>query len=88
MDRYRISDALPPQDQRILLQAQTGGQASFVRVTLYLDDEPLATFDQPPYQLWWPLQSGVHRVHAVGETSDGQTISSEPILFNVVDSTS
>jgi len=88
MDRYRLSAALPPQNQRILIQAQPGGQASFARVTLYLDDEPLATFEQPPYQLWWPLQPGVHRVHAVGETSDGQAVSSQPILFTVVDSTS
>ncbi len=88
MDRYRLSAALPPQDQRILVKARPGGQASFARVTLYLDDEPLVTFVQPPYQLWWPLQPGPHRVHAVGETPDGQTVSSEPIVFIVVDSTS
>ena len=88
MDRYRLSTALPLQDQRILVKARPGGQATFAKVTLYLDDEPLATFGQPPYQLWWPLQPGQHRVHAVGETPDGQTVSSDPIVFIVVGSAS
>jgi membrane carboxypeptidase/penicillin-binding protein PbpC len=83
-DRYRLSSALPVEDQRILVKARPSGGTSFVRVGLYVDDQPLAVFDDPPYQLWWPLQIGEHRIYAVGEQSDGSEIVSEKIIVIVV----
>ena len=79
MDRYRISGALPVEDQRIMIEARPGGQGSFVQVSIYVDDEPLESFARPPYRLWWQLQPGEHRIHAVGDTADGNETVSEVI---------
>ncbi len=83
-DRYRLSSALPPEDQRIMIEARPGGQASFARVTLYVDDQPLGSFVEPPYRLWWPLQRGEHQIYAVGQTSAGTEVISEAITLTVV----
>jgi membrane carboxypeptidase/penicillin-binding protein PbpC len=83
-DRYRLSPALPPKDQRIMIEARPGGQASFDQVTLYVDDEPLGSFTQPPYRLWWPLLPGEHQIYAVGQTSAGKEVTSEAITLIVV----
>jgi membrane peptidoglycan carboxypeptidase len=82
-DRYRISPALPLEDQRIMIEARPGGEASFVRVTLLVDDVPLQSFTEPPFRLWWPLQPGEHRIYALGETREGQEIESEAIVVIV-----
>ena len=83
MDQYRISKALPPEDQRIMIEARPGGQIAFALVTLYVNGSPLQTFDQAPYRLWWQLQPGTHEIYAVGETADGQSYASEPITLIV-----
>jgi penicillin-binding protein 1C len=84
LDRYRISSALPLKDQRIMIKARPGGRVPFVRVTLFVDNEPLESFDRPPYRTWWPLQPGDHRIYAVGETQDGEQVTSETIWVTVV----
>jgi hypothetical protein len=81
-DRYRISKALPREDQRLMIEARAGGQASFSQVTIYLDERLLASFEQPPYRLWWALEPGQHRIHAAGETA-GAKVVSEPITVFV-----
>ena len=83
-DRYRLSAALPAEDQRIMIEARPGGGVSFARVTLYLDDQPLASFDGAPYRLWWPLQLGEHRIYAVGEMGGGEEVVSEEVVVIVV----
>jgi hypothetical protein len=84
MDRYRISQALPLEDQRIMVEARSGTGLPFVQVTLFVDDDALRTFARPPYRAWWALQPGEHQVSAVGETSDGRQISSEIVTVVVV----
>ncbi|MBL7202593.1 MAG: transglycosylase domain-containing protein [Anaerolineae bacterium] len=83
MDRYRLSSALPLEDQRIMIKVRPGGGAAFERVTLYVDGEPLGSFAEPPYRLWWPLQPGTHEIYAVGEGVDGKEIVSEVIVVIV-----
>jgi penicillin-binding protein 1C len=83
MDRYRISPSLPREDQRILIEARPGGEAFMRQVTVYVDDEPLQTFVDPPYQLWWVLQPGEHRIRAVGRDGAGQVVASEAITLVV-----
>jgi len=84
MDRYRISPSLPPEDQRIMIEARAGTAVALSRVTVYVDDAPLHTFTEPPYQLWWPLQPGEHRIHAVAEMADGSQMRSETITIVIV----
>jgi membrane carboxypeptidase/penicillin-binding protein PbpC len=83
-DRYRLTAALPAEDQRIMIEARASGSVAPVRVTVYLDDQVLAIFDEAPYRLWWPLQLGEHRIHAVGETGEGREIVSKEITVIVV----
>lgn len=83
MDRYRLSAALPLEDQRIMIEARPGGQIAFSLVTLHVNGEPLQTFDQAPYRLWWPLEPGTHEIYAVGETETGQAYTSETITLIV-----
>ncbi|MBN1582924.1 MAG: transglycosylase domain-containing protein [Anaerolineae bacterium] len=85
MDRYRMSQALPLEDQRIMVEARSGKGAFFAQITLFVDNEALHTFTQPPYRAWWALQPGEHQVYAVGETSGGQKISSGIVTVIVVE---
>jgi membrane carboxypeptidase/penicillin-binding protein PbpC len=82
-DRYRISASLPREDQRLMIEARAGGQAAFVRVTIYVGDRLLASFGAPPYQLWWALEPGEHEIYAVGETAAGEEVVSEAITVIV-----
>jgi hypothetical protein len=83
MDRYRISNALPREDQRIMIEARPGGQVAFASVTLYVNGEPLQTYQQAPYRLWWQLEPGTHEIYAIGETAGGQEYQSENITLIV-----
>jgi hypothetical protein len=83
-DRYRLSAALPAEDQRIMIEARPGSSVTFSRVTVYVDERPLASFDGPPYRLWWPLQLGEHRIYAVGKTGEGAEVLSDEITVIVV----
>ena len=78
-----ISTALPREDQRLLVEARAGGHATFARVTLYVGERELASFDAPPYQAWWVLEAGEHVIYAVGETAAGKEIASEAITVIV-----
>ncbi len=83
MDRYRMSKALPAEDQRIMIEARPGGDVRFAFVTLYVDGEPLATLDEAPYRLWWPLRPGTHEIYAVGETAGARSYSSAHVTLIV-----
>jgi hypothetical protein len=83
MDRYRLSRAVPPEDQRIMIEARPGGELRFEQVILYVNDTPLGTFGQAPYRLWWQLQPGRHEIRATGQTADGRTYESERITLIV-----
>jgi penicillin-binding protein 1C len=83
MDRYRLSRSVPPEDQRIMIEARPGGELRFEQVILYMDGVPLGAFARAPYRLWWQLQPGRHEIHAAGETADGRTYESERITLIV-----
>jgi membrane carboxypeptidase/penicillin-binding protein PbpC len=82
-DRFRLSKALPREDQRLMIEARAGGQASFAQVTLFVDDQALESFASSPYQTWWILEPGEHHIHAVGRTAAGKEYTSEPIMVIV-----
>jgi len=85
MDRYRISPSLPRQDQRIMIEARGRSRVSFTRVTLWVDGQVIAVLNAPPYRTWWALEPGEHRIYAVGETAEGDSIQSEAITLIVVE---
>ncbi len=80
---YHLSSAVPVAQQKIRLAAVA--QLALVRVTLLLNDQAEADFSAPPYELFWILRPGEHRLVAIGWTADGQEIQSEPVDFSVID---
>jgi membrane carboxypeptidase/penicillin-binding protein PbpC len=86
---YRLSPNLPVERQQIRLAVVA--RRPLAQVTLLLDDRPVtisnrSTLTTPPYELFWTLRPGKHRLIAVGLTADGRTVSSEPVEFEVVES--
>jgi penicillin-binding protein 1C len=69
--------------QRARLEAV--GESGLRQVTLWLDGEMLAAFDQAPYQFWWPLAPGEHQAWAEGTRSDGTQVISPRVTFTVED---
>jgi len=69
--------------QRARLEAV--GESGLGQVTLWLDGEMLAAFDQAPYQFWWPLAPGEHQAWAEGTRSDGTRLISQRVTFTVED---
>ncbi len=80
---YWLSPTLPPEAQQVPVAARPGDGVSLVRVTLYADGRPLATFDRPPYRTFWPLTPGEHRFVARGRTADGEVVESRPVTILV-----
>jgi membrane carboxypeptidase/penicillin-binding protein PbpC len=79
---YRIAKNLPPDAQKIAIEAL--GPSSVSQVTLWLDGQILATLEAPPYRLWWQLSEGRHEIWAVGTLPDGQLSASPHIQFEVI----
>ena len=64
---YRIDPGFPLESQRIKIEA-----ASHItgKVTLWVDNQPLAVLDAPPYAAWWQLTPGEHSFWATQADSD------------------
>ena len=77
---FYLSPTLPREAQRILLQVIVNGEP-YRNVT----NQVLRTFSQPPYQVWWQLVPGEHRLWVSGLAADGSTINSPVTLFTVHD---
>lgn len=80
---YNISPTTPIDAQQIRLEAV--GETGLREVTLWVDDEIVATLSSPPYQAWWPLSLGVHIASAVGVTESGEAVTSPLVMFEVTD---
>jgi hypothetical protein len=80
---YHLSSAVPIAQQKIRLAAVA--HLALVQVTLLLNDQAEADFSAPPYELFWTLLPGEHRLVAIGRTADGREIRSEPVDFSVID---
>jgi penicillin-binding protein 1C len=78
---FVLSPGFDSDAQRARLEAV--GESGLVQVSLWLDGELLAEFDQPPYEFWWPLTPGQHQAWAEGTGSDGAGVVSERVSFTV-----
>lgn len=78
---FIISPNSPANTQKILISAASN--ISFTKVELWMNDTRLISFDQPPYEFWWILTPGEHRIWATGITDDGQEITTEMVSFSV-----
>ncbi len=77
---FSLSPGIPPNRQQIVIRAHTPTQG---KLTIFVDDTPLATIHRPPYQALYPLTPGTH--HAMVEAQDihGNTRRSEQVTFTV-----
>ena len=80
---YRLSPSLPEAAQQ--LHFEVVSSANLHDITIWMDDEPLATLPVPPYEVWWQLTPGTHTVWAEGVDNGGAHVASEPLTFEVVD---
>jgi len=80
--KYRMTTAVPNEAQK--LPVQIIGGAGLQNVTVWLDDSPLQTLVQAPYQTWWQLVPGVHTMWVEGQAEDGTAVVSETITFEVL----
>jgi len=78
---FRLTPLLPADLQRIRLTVSAPDDTT--QVSYWLDDVPLATVGEAPFDHWWALQPGEHTVHAVVTLDDGTTITTDPQPFRV-----
>jgi membrane carboxypeptidase/penicillin-binding protein PbpC len=78
---YRLSSKVPLTSQAIQISVSTDLVAK--QVELWLDGELLARLDNPPSQVWWPLEPGQHHLYAQITLDDGSTVTSPVIAFEV-----
>jgi membrane carboxypeptidase/penicillin-binding protein PbpC len=78
---FQRSPEQPAESQRIRIEAVNGEPLR--EVTLWLDGELLAAFEESPYIAWWTLALGEHQVWAQGVTEDGERVVSETVYFEV-----
>ncbi len=82
---FRLSPALPLDDQRIEVAARPAEETVVAELILYVDGEPLAALVTPPYRSMWPLTPGVHAFHAEGYDATGRRLTSEPVYVTVME---
>ncbi|HYN88477.1 MAG TPA: hypothetical protein VER55_08095, partial [Ardenticatenaceae bacterium] len=61
---YRLDPALPPDAQRLPLAVRAADGRRNALGELLMDGEPLATFETLPFEFYWPLAPGEHRLTA------------------------
>lgn len=81
--RYHLSPELPPSAQRLLVAARPGEGVVLDKVTLLVDGRPLATFSHPPYQTFWPMETGRHVFTALGLDSAGNEVRGNEVVIEV-----
>ncbi|MGQ9849884.1 MAG: penicillin-binding protein 1C [Aggregatilineaceae bacterium] len=80
---FRLTPLLPVETQRIRLRIAV--PADTLEVTYWLDDAPLSTVQQAPFDAWWTLQPGEHTLYAVVRRSDGTTLTTDSVSFRVTE---
>lgn len=80
---YRLSSQLPSSSQQIRLVAVA--HLAMGNLTLWLDNQALASFPDPPYEAFWALRPGRHRLVATGQSVDGELLQSAPVDFEVLE---
>jgi penicillin-binding protein 1C len=80
---FRLTPLLPVEAQRIRLRIAVPADA--LEVTYWLDDAPLSTVQQAPFDSWWTLQPGEHTLYAVVRRSDGTTLTTDSVPFRVTE---
>jgi membrane carboxypeptidase/penicillin-binding protein PbpC len=81
---YRLDPTLPRDDQKIEIAARPSDEVQVTRLTIYVDEEPLASIGASPYRTLWPLAPGEHTIAAIGYDTAGNRLESQPVHITVV----
>ncbi|NOH02348.1 MAG: hypothetical protein HND47_10555 [Chloroflexi bacterium] len=66
------------------IQIRAVGEAGISNVTLWMDGAMLASFSAPPYETWWMLAEGEHRIWFEGVSVSGERIKSSEVKIVVL----
>jgi len=78
---YKLAPGLDPETQQLLLEAIS--EVDLLEVTIWVDGNIVASFEDEPYRAWWPLVLGQHQAWAEGVLQDGTHVASKRITFSV-----
>jgi penicillin-binding protein 1C len=79
---FHLSPEFASDAQRIRLEAV--GQPGLSELTFWVDGVQVASQEMTPYQTWWTLTAGEHRVWAEALTQDGKKLASPVVHFTVI----
>ncbi len=80
---YRITPDLDLSAQQ--LRISTPAAPGLVQVTFFVDGVALATLDAPPFETWWMLSPGTHRIWVEGVSEGGEARESNVVIITVVE---
>ncbi|MCB0255420.1 MAG: transglycosylase domain-containing protein [Anaerolineae bacterium] len=78
---FQWVDGLAADVQQIRLAAQPAGRPT--AVAFMVDGQEVAVVTRAPYEAWWTLEPGTHRISARSTEADGTTASSDDIWIEV-----
>lgn len=79
---YQISSDFAAESQQVMIEVAAGNGIS--EISIWIDDQQLASFSSPPYRAWWSLEAGEHTIWARGIDSLGNFVDSEEIVITVL----
>lgn len=82
---FARSSMLPETHQRLEIAAEPAGLGAGGRVTLFVDDQAIATVTRPPFRTLWRLVPGRHVARAVAFDAAGLHAESEAVAFTVLE---
>jgi len=78
---FQWVDGLAADVQQIRLAAQPAGRPT--EVAFLVDGQEIAVARRAPYETWWTLEPGAHRISARSTEADGSTAISGEIWIEV-----
>jgi hypothetical protein len=83
---YQISPVTPRETQRIPVSVQVGNDVQLASVTLLVDDQIIATFNDQPatVRTLWTLEPGTHTFFARGVDRNGRELVSPTVTITVL----
>jgi len=82
---YQISPVTPRETQRIPVSAQVGNMVQLSTLTLLVDDQVIAAFNDQhaAARTWWTLEAGTHTFSARGVDRNGRELVSPTVTITV-----
>jgi membrane carboxypeptidase/penicillin-binding protein PbpC len=79
--RFALSPGVPAARQQIKIEAQAASGTT--SLTFLLDGSPITTLAEAPYQIFWQLQPGGHRVQVIATDAQGRAWPGAEVEFAV-----